>query len=156
MRSDRILALTLAMVALPACGGDGNDNRAPTTTTPSKPFELDGAWVYLGPSDAPHILTVTDSSMVYTAVAGDWSSNWTIKAYDDELHHFQVAFDSGSGKYLPAGTSLSGAYDLNGTVLTVQVTQGLTSFPPVQDAGTCTSAADGTPVPDCRLYIKQN
>ncbi|HTQ06352.1 MAG TPA: hypothetical protein VMI54_20980 [Polyangiaceae bacterium] len=154
MKSRALLA-TLALLALPGCGG-GSGGNTPAATPPSKPFEIDGAWIYLGPSDEPHILTVTDSSMVYTAVAGDWSSNWTIKAYDDDLHHFQAAFDAGTGTYVPVGASLSGAYDLNGTVLTVQVAQGLTSYPQVEDAGTCTAAADGTPVPDCRLYIKQN
>jgi hypothetical protein len=94
--------------------------------------------------------------MAYTAVAGDWASSWTIKTYDNELHQFQIVFGSGSGTYLPAGQSLSGSYDLNGPLLTVQLAQGLSSYPPLQDAGTCTGGTDGAAVPDCRLYIKQN
>lgn len=150
------LAITIAIAisVLPGCGSD--DTPSQTTKPPAPPFALDGAWVYLGPSDAPHILTVSDSAMTYVAVAGDWSSKWSIKDYDNDLHHFQVAFVSGSGTYIPVGTDMSGTYDLNGTVLTVQSAQGHTAYPPLQDAGTCTSATDGTPVPDCRLYIKQN
>jgi hypothetical protein len=147
--------IAVALLALPGCGGDPN-NPAPTSKTQSEPFELDGAWLYLGPSDVPHTLTIHDSSMAYAAVAGDWSSNWTIKAYDNGVHHFQVAFGSGSGMYLPVGTSMSGTYDVSGTLLTVQLAQGLTSYPPLEDAGTCTGGATGAPVPDCRLYIKQN
>lgn len=152
----RFLATTLlATLALPACGGSGG-TAGNTSPPPSAPFEVDGSWVYLGPSDSPHILTVGDSTMTYQAVAGDWSSTWTVEAHDNDLNHFQLAFGSGSGPYLPMGASLSGSYDLNGSVLTVQTAQGLTSYPEVQDAGTCTSATDGTPVPECRLYIKQN
>ncbi len=92
--------------------------------------------------------------MVYADVDGKWSSHWTIKAYDNGLHHFQVGFDSGSGTYLPVGQSLSGTYALTGTFLTVQLAMGLTSYPQLSSPGTCTSAADGTPIPDCRLYVK--
>ena len=110
--------------------------------------------MYLGPSDQPHDLTIDDGSMVYADVDGKWSSHWTIKAYDNGLHHFQVGFDSGSGTYLPVGQSLSGTYALTGTFLTVQLAMGLTSYPQLSSPGTCTSAADGTPIPDCRLYVK--
>ncbi len=147
--------LALALATLTACGGSKGDD-TPEPKTPPPPFELDRTWIYLGPSDVPHLLTVTDSAMVYTAVAGDWSSSWNLDAYDNGLHHFQVAFGAGTGTYLPVGQSMSGGYDLYGTVLTVQLAQGLTAYPPVQAAGTCTSATDGTPVPDCRLYIRQN
>ncbi len=151
MRIDCLVTtIAIAMVALPGCGGDDGTEAQP------EPFEIDGAWVYLGPSDAPHTLTIDDSSMTYTAVDADWSSDWTIQAYDNELHHFQVAFGSGSGTYLPVGESMSGAYELSGSLLTVQLAPGLNSYPPVQNAGTCTDPASGTPVPECRLYIKQN
>ena len=93
--------------------------------------------------------------MVYTDIAGMWSSKWTIKAYDNGLHHFQVAFDSGSGTYLPVGQSMSGTYDLSGTFLTVQLANGLASYPQLQGAGTCTRESDGMPLPECRLYAKQ-
>jgi hypothetical protein len=121
-----------------------------------KPFELDGSWIYLGPSDVPHDLVIGDSSMNYKAVAGDWSSDWTINAYDNELHHFQTVFKSGSGTYLPMGNSMSGAYELAGALLTIQLAQDLTAYPQVQGAGTCTNAADGMPLSNCRLYIKGN
>jgi hypothetical protein len=139
--------MAMALLALPGCGGS-------TTTAPPAAFEIDGAWTYLGPSDGPHDLTIGDGSMVYTDVAGTWSSHWTIKAYDNKLHHFQVAFDSGSGTYLPVGQSMSGTYDLTGALLTVQLANGLASYPPLESAGTCTAATDGAPIPECRTYIK--
>lgn len=148
--------ITLAVLALPGCGG-GDSKTPPGPTPPSKPFELDGSWSYLGPSDVPHDLKIDDSSMVYTALGGtDWSSTWTIHTYDNDQHHFQLEFVSGSGTYLPTGPSVSGTYELSGTLLTIQTAQGLSSYPALEDAGTCTGATDGTPVPDCRLYIKAN
>jgi hypothetical protein len=141
--------ITMAMPAVLGCGGS-------TTTPPPEAFELEGGWTYLGPSDGPHDLTIGDGSMVYTDVAGMWSSHWTIKAHDNELHHFQVTFDSGSGTYLPVGQSMSGTYDLMNTLLTVQSANGLASYPQLQSPGTCTRETDGTPIPDCRTYIKQN
>jgi len=141
--------ITIAMLAVPGCGGS-------TSNPPPEAFAIDGAWSYLGPSDVPHDLTISNGSMVYTDGEGMWSSHWTIKAYDNGLHHFQVAFDSGTGTYLPVGESMSGAYDLSGMLLTVQLASGLASYPPLEGAGTCTAAADGTPIPECRLYIKQN
>jgi hypothetical protein len=139
----------LAALALPACGGG-------TPSSPPEPFAIDGAWIYLGPSDVPHDLTISNGSMVYTDVEGMWSSHWTIKAYDDDLHHFQVTFDSGSGTYLPVGRSMSGTYDLTGATLTTQLAIGLASYPPLESAGSCTAATDGAPIPECRVYIKQN
>jgi len=94
--------------------------------------------------------------MVYTDVGVTWSSRWTIKTYDNALHHFQVTFDSGTGTYLPVGQSMSGAYDVSGTLLTVQLSNGLGAYPPLQGPGTCTSGTDGTAILDCRLYVKQN
>jgi hypothetical protein len=127
-------------------GGSGGN-----TTSP--PFELEGKWTYLGPADAPHDLTIEHGSMVYDDVDGKWSSKWTITAYDNGLHHFQVTFDSGSGSYLPVGESMSGTYDLGVAFLTIQLAKGLSSYPPVEGAGSCTST-DGTIFPDCRLYTK--
>ena len=140
----------LGMLALSGCGSDT------ATPQPEPPFEIEGGWLYLGPSDGPHTLKISHASMVYTDVSGNWSSNWTIKAYDNGLHHFQVAFGSGSGTYLPVGDNMSGTYDVSGTLLTVQLVKGLASYPPLQGAGTCTGTADGMPVPECRLYVKQN
>jgi hypothetical protein len=141
----------VTLVAVAGCAG----NDTPPAPAPP-PFELAGKWLYLGPSDVPHNLTVSDASMVYADVDGQWSSTWTVKAYDNGPHHFQMAFGSGSGTYLPVGDSMSGAYEVNGTFLTLQLAKGLASYPPVQSPGTCTSTADGMPVPECRLYVKQN
>ena len=94
--------------------------------------------------------------MVYTDSDGKWSSKWTIKSYDDGLRHFQVTFDSGSGTYLPVGQTMSGTYDLTGSLLTVQLASGLASYPPLQTPAPAPAGQDGMPVPDCRLYIKQN
>lgn len=139
--------LTVVVVALAGCG----TNEA---TPQLAPFDLDGAWLYLGPSDAPHTLTVGQGSMAYQDVEGQWSSNWTIKTYDNAAKHFQVVFGSGSGTYLPVGESMSGAYDVSGTFLTVQLAKDLASYPLLQSAGACTNA-DGSLVPDCRLYVKK-
>ena len=144
----RATMIALATLAVAGCGGN-------TTTPPPAPFELNGGWTYLGPSDVPHDLTISPGSMVYTDVDGQWSSTWTVTSYDNDLHHFQVKFDSGSGSYLPVGQSMSGTYDLK-TFLTIQLANGLTSYPPLQSPGSCTSATDGTPIPDCRLYVKLN
>jgi hypothetical protein len=137
---------TIVALALAGCGEDA-------VPPAPEPLDIEGAWLYLGPSDGPHTLTIDRSSMVYTDVDGKWSSSWTITAHDNASHHFQVAFDSGSGPYVPVGRSMSGAYEASGTLLTVQLANGA-SYPQVQSPGTCTAATDGTPVPDCRLYIE--
>lgn len=139
--------LAVLPLALSGCGA----NDAPPQP---KPFDIDGAWLYLGPSDIPHTLVIDDTSMVYADVDGQWSSSWTIKAYDNGAHHFQVAFASGVGSYLPVGEGMSGAYDVSASLLTVQLAKDLAAYPPLQGPGTCTGSADGTPVPDCRLYVK--
>jgi len=149
MQRSALAAILMAVLALSGCSAD-------TATPEAEPFEIEGAWLYLGPSDVPHTLTIGPSSMAYADVAGNWSSKWTLKAYDNTLHHFQVAFSSGSGTYLPVGESMSGTYDVGATLLTVQLSKQGGSYPPLQGAGTCTGAADGAPVPDCRLYVKQN
>jgi len=141
--------ITMAMVALLGCGGG-------PTTPPPEALGIEGGWTYLGPSDGPHDLTISQGSMVYTDVEGMWSSHWTIKAADKDLPHFQVTFDSGSGTYLPVGQSMSGTYELSNTVLTVQLANGLASYPQLQSPGTCTRESDGAPIPECRTYIKQN
>lgn len=142
---------TVATLALAGCSSD-----ATATPPPTKPFELDGPWIYLGPSDPPHDLKISDGTMDFADVAGAWAASFTIKSYDNDLHHFQLLFSSGTGSYLPVGDSLSGTYDLSGSLLTLQFAKGLASYPPLQGAGTCTSATDGAPLPDCKLYIKKN
>jgi hypothetical protein len=139
--------ITIAMLAVPGCGGS-------TSNPPPEAFAIDGAWSYLGPSDVPHDLTISNGSMVYTDAEGMWSSRWTIKAYDNALRRFQVVFDSGTGTYLPVGQSMSGTYDLTGSNLTTQLANGLASYPPLESPGSCTAAADGAPIPECRVYIK--
>jgi hypothetical protein len=139
--------LTMAMSTLAGCGENA-------VAPGAEPLDIEGAWLYLGPSDGPHTLTIGRTSVVYADVGGTWSSKWTIKTHDNGLHHFQIAFDSGSGAYLPVGQSMSGAYDVSGMLLTVQLANGA-SYPQLQSPGTCTAEADGTPLPDCRLYIKQ-
>lgn len=154
MRTRRLatfIALAAPVVILggPGCGGS-------STAPPPPPFELEGAWTYLGPSDGPHDLTVGGGAMVYTDVARMWSSTWMIQSYDNGHHHFQVAFVSGSGTYLPVGQTMSGTYDLADKLLTIQLATGLASYPSLQSPGTCTGGTDGAPVPDCRLYVRQD
>lgn len=152
MRISCLAAITtVATLALAGCSSDTT-----TKPPPTEAFELDGSWIYLGPSDVPHDLKISDGTMGFTDVAGSWASSFTIKSYDNDLHHFQLVFSSGTGSYLPVGDSLSGAYDLSGSLLTLQFAKGLASYPPLQGVGTCTSATDGAPLPDCKLYIKKN
>ena len=144
--------ITLATMTLLGCGGG-------TTPAPSEAFELDGTWLYLGPSDGPHTLKISDGKisngkMAYADIDGLWASNWTIKAYDNGLHHFQVVFEAGTGTYLPVGQNMSGTYVLNGEILTVQLANGLGSYSSVQSPGSCTEGGN-TLIPDCRLYMKQ-
>ena len=127
----------------------------PDASVQPQAFELDRTWVYLGPSDGPHTLEISNGSMVYADEAGLWSSNLTITKSDNVLHHFQVVFGSGTGTYLPVGQNMSGTYVLNDPILTVQLADGLGSYPPMKSPGSCTEG-DGTLVPDCRLYMKQN
>jgi hypothetical protein len=147
-------AVAVSVVAASAVllSGCGANSSAPE----AKAFELNGSWLYLGPSDGPHTLTVSHTSMLYADVDGHWSSSWTIKTFDNDAHYFQILFGSGTGTYLPVGQSMSGAYDVSGALLTVQLANGLASYPELHSPGTCTNRADGAPVPDCRLYIKQN
>jgi|SRR6188768_1399018 len=147
------LATAIAVAALALAGCSSN---SATSTPQAEAFELTGSWIYLGPSDVPHDLEIDDGSMAFTDVAGQWASNWSIKSYDNELGHVQLTFVSGSGAYLPVGQSKSAAYDLSGSVLTLQLAEGTGVYPPLQGAGTCTGATDGAPIPDCKLYIKKN
>lgn len=152
MLTIRNLAAILAVMgpAVLGCGGD-------SATTPAVPFELEGKWLFLGPnpSDSGHDLTFTGGTMVFAGIDDPWSSRWTIKTYDNGLHHFQMTFASGSGSYLPVGQSLSGTYDLRGTILAIQLAKGLASYPTLGSPPNCTAGENGTPVPDCRLYFKQ-
>ena len=139
--------MTVATMALGGCGGD--------TTAPRAAFELGGSWGFLGPGDGPHTLKISDTSMTYTDLDGQWSSSWSIKQYDNALHHFQVTFASGNGTYLPVGQNMSGTYVLNGEILTVQLANSQGSYPPLESPDSCTDA-DSMAIPDCRLYMRQN
>jgi hypothetical protein len=145
--------MTLATMALPGCGG-GTTIVQPDASVQPEAFELDRTWEYLGPSDGPHTLEISNGSMVYADMDGQWSSNWTITEYDNGLHRFQVVFESGTGTYLPVGQNMSGTYVLNDPILTVQLANGLGSYPPMQSPGSCTEGS--TLIPDCRIYMKQN
>ncbi len=144
--------ITLSTMVLLGCGG-GSTPVQPDALAQPDAFELDGTWVYLGPSDGPHTLTISNGSMAYADIDGAWSSNWTTKNYDNGLHHFQVVFASGTGTYLPVGQTMSGTYVLNGSILTVQLANGLGAYSPVQSPGSCTEGS--TLIPDCRIYVKQ-
>ena len=146
MRIFCLVAMITMAVAVVGCG-------EATTTPPPKAFEIEGDWLFLGPGTEPHDLTIGHGSIVYTDVAGKWSSNWTIKAYDNALHHFQIVFGSGSGTYLPTGQSLSGTYEVTGNFLTVQLANGLGSYPKLEGTANCTDS-NGTPIVDCSLYVK--
>jgi len=145
-------AIAAAMLALAGCSSDSTG----ATPAQAEAFELDASWIYLGPSDVPHELKIDNGSMAFTDVGGSWASNWAIKSYDNEHHQFRLAFTSGTGAYLPVGENESAAYELSGTLLTIQLTPGMASYPALQGAGTCTGAADGMPIPGCKLYIKKN
>jgi len=133
--------------------GGSSTGMGGTTTVQPGAFELDGTWVYLGPSDTPHSLKISNGAMVYADEAGQWSSNWTVKDYDNGLHHFQVVFETGTGTYLPVGQNMSGTYDLNVPILTVQLANGLASYATVRSPGSCTE--ESTFIPDCRVYMKE-
>ena len=143
----------LAVFALTGCSDDSPDPEPQPKPAPAA-LDIVGSWLYLGPSDPTHTLMIDATSFAYKGVDAVWNSTWTIKATDNAAHHFQMAFASGSGQYLPMGQTLSGAYEVSGTLLSVQLASG-TSYPELKSAGTCTSASDGTPIPGCGLYIKQ-
>jgi hypothetical protein len=92
--------------------------------------------------------------MTYASLGGEWSSNYSITVYDNELDHFQLTFDSGIGTYSPTGQDLSGTYVFDGTILTIQLASGVASYPLVESPGSCT--VDGAErIPDCGIYLKQ-
>ena len=149
-------AITLATMTLPGC-------REGTTTVQHDAsaqddasaqhdaFEPRGTWVYLGPWEVAHTLAISNVSAVYVAVDGTWSSNWTIKDYDNGLRHFQLVFESGTGMYTPTGQNLSGTYVLSGSTLTVQLADGLGSYSPVTSPASCTDG-DGNRIANCGIY----
>jgi hypothetical protein len=148
----RIVCLAvLAMLASMAISGCGEN----TKSKPTEPFELDGKWLFLGPWDGEHTIKIDDASMEYDDISGTWSSTWDLKSYDNELHHFQIAFTSGTGTYFPEGQNFSGTYVLSDPILTIQLASGTDSYMTVESPGSCTKG-DEERIPDCRLYVKQN
>lgn len=145
--------LLLSTMTFAGCEKD-NATAQPGGSGQSDPFDLQGDWLYLGPWSGEHTLEIREATMTYAAIDGAWSSNWTIKDYDNGLRRFQMVFESGTGTYFPTGPSLSGTYDLNAAILTVQLSSGLGAYSPLTSAGSCTDSA-GTAIPDCRLYMKQ-
>jgi hypothetical protein len=150
----RISCMAMAMMTLLGCGG-GATTVQPDASAQPDAFELQGTWLYLGPWDVVHTLKISNVSIAYTDVDGQWSSNWTIKDYDNGAHHFQMVFESGTGTYLPTGQDLSGTFVLSGQILTVQLTDGLASYSPVQSPGSCTEGGV-TRISNCGIYMKQN
>ena len=146
------MMMTLATMALPGCGGD--DAKAPAEN-----FELQGSWLFLGPWSGEHTLKISNTSMKYASLAdpsGDWSSNWTVKQYDNGLHHFRITLDAGTGNYYPAGRDMSGTYVVENAILTIQlaISNDKGSYPELKSPGSCTEEG-GLLIEDCRLYMKQ-
>lgn len=152
MRMSCLVTMTMLAMTVAACGG-GDDQAPADASRPAEAFELDGNWLYLGPWDSYHDLVIDNGSMVYTDIGKQWSSTWTLKTYDNELHHFQVSLKSGTGTYVPSGQDMSGSYVWAGANLTIQLAKG-SSYPEVTSPGSCTEQ-DGTLIDDCRLYMKQ-
>ena len=159
-------ALALVTTALLGCTSSGTRAQpdasaaadASTTADASVPhgdFELRGSWLYLGPGDVVHTLAISNTSIVYTGIDGDWSSTWSIKSFDNDLERFQLVFQSGTGSYYPTGQSQSGTYDFSGAILTVQLADGLGSYPAMQSPGSCTVGGTDR-IANCGLYMKQN
>jgi hypothetical protein len=135
-------------------GGDSPDAGKADTTVPSKPFGIEGSWLFLGPTGPGHEITISSKSIKYKGTEEDWESSWTIKKYDNDFHHFQIVFESGHGSYYPSGENLSGTYDATETILSLQLAKGLDSYPQLKNPGSCIN--DGSdPIPDCKLYMKQ-
>lgn len=132
----------------------GGTSTGGMTTVQPEAFELQGTWLYLGPWDGGHTLEISNASMVYADIAGEWSSRWTLQDHNNELDRFQLVFESGAGTYSPKGQNLSGTYVLSGAILTVQLADGLGSYAPVQSPGSCTGEGS-TRIVDCGLYMRQ-
>jgi hypothetical protein len=156
------IALALATMALPSCSDTSKaqpDASTPTdasvatdASVPHGDFELNGSWLYLGPWDQLHTLTITNTSLVYSGEGGDWSSTFTLKDFDNDLQRFQMVFKSGNGSYMPTGQSLSGTYDLSGAILAIQLTNGLGSYSPIE--ASCLTAGSER-IANCGRYMKQ-
>jgi hypothetical protein len=150
--------LTLTTMVCLGCGGgtssggDSPDSGLADTTVPSKPLAIEGAWLFLGPTGPGHEITITSKSIKYKGTETDWESIWTIKKYDNDLHHFQLVFDSGHGTAYPSGESFSGTFSATEMILSIQLAKGLDSYPELKNSESCTDGSDS--IPDCKLYMK--
>ncbi len=138
-----MLALTVTICS--GCGGGTED---------AEPFAIEGDWLFLGPTGPGHEIAFSGKSLKYKGTEADWESNWTIKKYDNEQHQFQMEYDSGHGEAYPSGDSFSVTYEPSDIILSVQLAEGLDSYPELRNAESCTES-DAKPIPDCKLYMKQ-
>ncbi|MBN2197064.1 MAG: hypothetical protein JW751_29940 [Polyangiaceae bacterium] len=138
-------------------GGSATGGATATGGTTAQPeaFEVQGTWLYLGPWDGVHTLEISNGSIAYADVAGEWSSSFTITEYDNSLDRFQLVFESGTGTYYPPGPNVSASYVLSGEILTIQLAPDLGSYPLVQSPGSCTDEGSER-IRDCGLYMHRN
>jgi hypothetical protein len=149
------LATILALATMPLLGcGESTSTDQPDAFVPAGPFELEGNWLYLGPWDGEHTLKFSGTTATYDDIGGAWSSTWTLKSFDNDRHHFQIVRKEATGAYTPAGQELSGSYVLDAVILTVQLADGLGSYPEIRRPGSCTED-DSTKIENCRIYMKQ-
>lgn len=118
-------------------------------------FELSGSWLYLGPWDGEHTLSISSQSLEYADINQGWKASFGLKTCDNDLDRFEIVFGSGDGEYSPVGEEFSGTYVLQDAILTLQLKQGLNNFVPVQSPGSCTAEPGGEAIPDCKLYMRQ-
>ncbi len=122
------------------------------TAASSEPFAIEGLWLFLGPTGPGHEITISSKSIKYKGTESDWESNWTIKKYDNELHNFQLVYESGHGSAYPTGERLSGTYEATDIILSVQLAQGLDAYQPVKNPDSCMNESE--PIADCKRYMK--
>lgn len=134
-----------------ATGGDATGG----ATVPPEPLEIQGSWLYLGPGSNGHTLEIDATSVRYAAIEGQWSSSWSITETDSALDHFRLVLESGTGTYYPVGPNVSATYASSGAILTVQLADGLGTFPPMLSPGGCIDEAS-VPIADCSLYMRQD
>jgi hypothetical protein len=154
--SSTVLSSTGGLASGGTTGGvaTGGTSASSTTTVPSEAFELEGSWLFLGPGDLMHTIEISNGSMVYTDIGEAWSSNYTIQKYDNDMDQFQITFESGTGTYYPVEQNMSGTYVLSGSILTIQLANGLESYPPMLNPGSCTDESSNR-IADCGLYMSQ-
>ena len=155
------LAKMFTLTTLVSLGCTNSDGASPDSSpdlgradaaAPSKPFAIEGLWLFLGPTGPGHEITISSKSMTYKATETDWESNWTLKQYDNELHNFQLVFESGHGSAYPTGESFSGTYEVTDIILSIQLAKGLDAYTPLKNPDSCMN--DSNPIADCKRYMK--